>query len=224
MTEGKTITEYDFNLLSTAIQGLLLKTSFAKSQEEYSVLFSILGAVIMKGKLGIPCRPVVGDWYIHHPNGEIVLGIGKVIGKPAEPKSAGFHAWIQTETHIIDLMSPMYPEIFSAANSLSPVPRKMLQVPRTDDAKNWEEFQQGVPLMANPNVELSKTLLGEVANDQDCEGLAGALLHWWPKLIADSKAILAFYPVRGDGLAIAHTGHKAVGGWQGPKVIKKAMQ
>ncbi|MEP5375956.1 MAG: hypothetical protein ABJQ14_09220, partial [Hyphomicrobiales bacterium] len=115
-------------------------------------------------------------------------------------------------------------EIFSAANSLSPVPRKMLQVPRTDDAKNWEEFQQGVPLMANPNVELSKTLLGEVANDQDCEGLAGALLHWWPKLIADSKAILAFYPVRGDGLAIAHTGHKAVGGWQGPKVIKKAMQ
>lgn len=224
MTEKSTISENDFNLLSTAIQGLLLKTGFAKTHEEESAVFSMLGAVIMKGKLGIPCRPVVGDWYIHHPNGETVLGIGKAIGKPAEPKSAGIHAWIQTETHIIDLMSPMYPEIFSAANSLSPVPRKMLQVPRTDDAKNWEEFLQGAPLMANPNVELSKTLLDKVANDQDCGDLAGALLHWWPKLMADSKAILAFHPVRGDGLAIARNGHPAVGGWKGPEVIKKTMQ
>lgn len=220
MTERSTIFENDFNLLSTAIQGLLLKTGFAKNHEEESAVFAMLGTVIMKGKLGIPCRPVVGEWYIHHPNGETVLGIGKAIGKPAEPKSAGIHVWIQTETHIIDLMSPMYPEIFSAANSISPVPRKMLQVPRTDDAKSWAEFQQGAPLKADPNIELTKTLVDKVANDQDFEDLAGALIHWWPKLIADSNAILAFYPVRGDGFAIARTGQAAVGGWKGPKVIK----
>jgi hypothetical protein len=223
MTESNTITENDFNLISTAIQGLLLKTNFAKKQEENSALFSMLGAVIVKDKLGVPCRPVAGDWYIHHPNGQTVLGIGKASGKPVEPNSAGFHAWIQTETHIIDLMSPMYPEIFSTANSLYPVPRQMLQVPRTDDAKNWEEFQQGAPLKADPNVELSNALFDKVANDQRCEDLAGALLHWWPKLIADSKAILAFYPDRGDGFIIARTGHTAMGVWQGPKVIKRAM-
>jgi len=223
MTERNTITENDFNLLSTAIQGLLLKTGFAKDQEENSALFSMFGAVIVMGKLGVPCSPVAGDWYIHHPNGQAVLGIGRADRKRAEPNLAGFHAWIQTETHIIDLMSPMYPEIFTAANSLSPVPRKMLQVPRTDDANNWEEFRQGAPLMAVPNEELTDALLEKVASDQRCDDLAGALLHWWPKLKADSKAILALYPDGGEGLVIARTGHTAKGGWQGPKVVAKPM-
>jgi len=223
MTEKSTVTENEFNLLSTAIQGLLLKTGFAKDHEENSTLFSMFGTVIVMGQLGIPCSPVAGDWYIHHPDGQRVLGIGKSVGKRTNPNWAGFHTWIQTETHIIDLMSPMYPEIFPAANSPFPLQRRMLQLPRKDDAKNWEEFQQGAPLMTVPNEELTDALLAKVADDQRCEDLAGALVHWWPKLKEDTKATLALYPDGGEGLAIARTGHSAEGVWQGPSEVVKAM-
>ena len=219
MADRNTITENEFNLLSTAIQGLLLKTGLAKDHEENSTLFGLIGTVIVKGKLGVACSPVAGDWYIHHPDGQRVLGIGNAGENQTDTNCPGFHMWIQTETHIIDLMSPMYPEIFPAANSPSPLRRRMLQLPKKDDAKSWEEFQQGAPLMAAPNEELTDALLDKVTNDQRCMDLAGAALHWWPKLIADPKAILALYPDGGECLAIARTGHSAEGVWRGPSEI-----
>lgn len=219
MTKQSTITEMDFNLISTAIQGLLSKTGLVKDHETSASLFAILGAVIIRNKLGVHCRPVAGEWYVNHPDGLSVLGIGSAIGDCAGAKQAGFHMWIQTETHIIDLMSPLYPEIFPAANSPFPFQRRMLQLPKNADAKSWDEFQRGAPLLTLPDVELTDATMEQVASDQRCEELAGVLLEWWPKLKLEAKSVVTLYQRGGEIRTISCAGYEAKGAWKTTGVI-----
>lgn len=215
MTPKSTLTTTEFNLLSTAIRGLLKQTDFAKTLEETAALYAVFGTVIMMKHLDVNCRPVAGEFYLNHPTEQRVLGIGRAEGECAGTEQATFHTWIQTESHIIDLMSPNYPEIYTATNGSTQLPRRMLQLPYSDDAKNWEEFQQGVPLMTFPDGELTDALMLQVARDSRCDDLAHALEFWWQKLSEDPFATFVLYPDGGEGLLIARDGCEADGVWKG---------
>jgi len=223
MTEKSTVTQSEFNLISTAIQALLIKTAHTKKLEASCIHFASFGAAIMKHQLNISCRTVAGAWFLHHPDGQRVLGFGKKEGDNIRTKKTGFHMWVQTKTHIIDFMSPLYPEIFSEAHSAAPIQRRMLQIPLEDDAQNKEDFNQGDPLMALPDARLTRVLGEGLAKDIGSEDLIKALLRWWPNLQKQPYSSLVLATNRGERLEILPTGHQANGIWKGPSVITQVI-
>ncbi|MGR1580100.1 DUF2026 family protein [Thalassobius sp. S69A] len=219
MTHRSLITQNEFNLITTAIQGLLETTGHTKTVVGGCAIFACFGAAVMNSKLNIPCRPVAGAWQLHHPNGQCVLGIGQEEERRIHANENGFHMWVQTETHIIDFMSPLYPEVFPEVHSEAPIPRRVLQVPRKDDAKDMGEFLNGSPLFTLPSLDLTKSFVEGVAKSSSSQDLLNVFLSWWSGLEKEPHLGIELEKSTGEYLEIWPSDCKAEGVWKGPGVI-----
>ncbi|MCF3595423.1 DUF2026 domain-containing protein [Rhodobacteraceae bacterium LMO-12] len=224
MTTRTMITLAEFNLISTAIQGLLKQTDYVQKIETSCTLFATFGAAILTYHLGIPCQPVAGGWHLHHPDGVGVLAFGQKENRQIRTTENGFHMWVQTESHIIDFMSPLYPEIFVSEAATSPLPRQMLQLNRKLDAESQTAFLQGAPLMTMYDDVLAKSLIERVAGNVVNDALVRALLTWWPLLEKTPDAELALGVHSGKRLKISRSGHGGEGLWRGPSDVAPPIQ
>ncbi len=73
--------------------------------------------------------------------------------------STGFHMWVQTETHIIDFMAPIFPEAFADTDPPLSVPRRMLQRLMATEATDLNTLVAPGDFFTLPDPELTETLI-----------------------------------------------------------------
>ena len=73
-----------------------------------------IGALIMNKHYKIPARAVAGGFALCVEPGKNML-FGRDGGGIVHFDEDGFHMWVQTETHVIDFMSPLYQEALKPA-------------------------------------------------------------------------------------------------------------
>ncbi|CUI27560.1 DUF2026 family protein [Cognatishimia activa] len=207
------LSQEDFNLLSSATYGIVHHAGQPKSRAESHFMISTLGIVVMKLAMEINCRRVVGNWRIRNNLSGGTYGIGSLKSSIGNTEDDDFHTWIETETHCIDLMSPMYPDVFAGTEHSSKVPSAMVQIPKEMDAKTIKQFEQGAVLFTEPDPSLTKSLIAQFAENDELDDLAQALLHWWPKLKQDSGSQLRFVHKDGRGLLIKPADYEASQSW-----------
>ena len=86
------------------------------------------------------------------------LIFGRDAGGRVEMDSDAFHMWIQTPTHIIDFMSPLYQEAFAEAQSETTIPRKMFQKRHEAEAASLGDLNGPGDFYVMPNTNLTEQL------------------------------------------------------------------
>jgi len=224
MTKRSKITLREFNLVSTAIKGLLLQTEGVRDIKHSCIVFSCLGAAIVNQHFKIQCQPVAGAWLLRHPDGENILGFGIDDNKKFRSSEDGFHMWVETKTHAIDFTSAMYPEVFASVHADSPVPRAMVQIdlqgttPTKDDRENW------TLLRAIPNVDLTESFIDTFASNSENNEIIKILLQWIQLLKRSPNSNMKIINNSGRIVALRRSGFEARGIWRGPTKEKLGLR
>jgi len=80
-------------------------------------------------------------------------------GSVARPPAILTIMWVQTETHIIDFMAPIFLEPFAHAMGDTVIPRKMLQRPIASEADALDNLSATGDFITLPSRELTHALL-----------------------------------------------------------------
>jgi hypothetical protein len=120
----------DFNRIHQVIHGTIKDEG---NPAKGCTLFACIGALILNKHYKIPARAVAGGFAIC-VEPEKNMFFGRDGGGTVEFDEDGFHMWVQTETHIIDFMSPLYEEAFQDVKQNVGVPRRMFQKRLADEA------------------------------------------------------------------------------------------
>jgi Protein of unknown function (DUF2026) len=124
--------------------------------EKGCVFFAICGAYILEKHYRIAARPVAGGFALQISDAEIAF-FGEDRGDHIVTSADGFHMWVQTETHVIDFMAPIFTETF--AERQITVPRRMFQRPINSEASSLASLDKTGDFFTFGDAELTHTLL-----------------------------------------------------------------
>lgn len=130
------------------------------------VLFSVLGAAILKEHYKIKALPVVGAaayTVISDIKSEIAypVSFGIPLGGELISTEEAFHCYLVTDGIVIDFMAPIFEENLKARGFNYSFPRKMFQKPLSEMAKYispYEMRHEGA-FYLNPNPQLQSVIL-----------------------------------------------------------------
>lgn len=138
MTTPYLLAPHDYERMFRTIHGHL-RNHFANPQKSCT-FFSVIGAAILN-----EAHKVKGVSYSGAAAFEFGLGKQLLL---ADPKNTlfthsinGFHSWIEADGWLIDLTSPLLPELV-AEMKLGSCPRRMLQRPITEEAPSPFELSE----------------------------------------------------------------------------------
>lgn len=98
------------------------------------MFFANIGAHLMRVTHGLDAQAKAGvcAFRISEPGGTLSFGVIDHASRTAIPVGDRFHCWIECDGFVIDLMAPLYREMWQAATgSPEQLPRLMFQKPRT---------------------------------------------------------------------------------------------
>ncbi len=150
------LTLSEYNRVHQVIHGVVRAEGTA---EKACTFFSIVGTYLLKKHFGMKARAVAGGFALCVEEGSRCLFYGKDAGGRFSWGDDAFHMWIQTETHIIDFMAPIYAESFAEAKPDITIPRKMFQKPISEDKQSLDELVTAGDFMVFPDPELSDQLI-----------------------------------------------------------------
>ncbi len=119
-----------------------LRNHFA-NPHKCCTFFSVIGAAILNVAHNVKGISVSGAAAFEYGLPKSIFladGSSKFFTHSAD----GFHSWIEADGWLIDLTSPLLPEYANEAN-LGNAPRRMLQVPLTEEALSPFELSQDHP-------------------------------------------------------------------------------
>lgn len=148
----------DFNRIHQVIHGTIKDGG---NPGKACTLFACIGALILNKHYKIPARAVAGGFALCVES-EKVMFFGRDGGGTVEFDEDGFHMWVQTETHVIDFMSPLYQEAFQDVQQEVVVPRRMLQKRLSDEAPDLNQLNKAGDYFTMPDPELSERLIDRV--------------------------------------------------------------
>ena len=102
----------EYNRIYQVAHGVLQEL---RSVEKSCIFFATFGASILRQHYNIPARVVAGAFALCVGEGPDVVVFGEDSPEGVIASHAGFHVWVQTHTHIIDFMAPVFSEAFAAA-------------------------------------------------------------------------------------------------------------
>lgn len=144
----------DYNRIYQVAHGV--SRAFGGS-EKGCIFFACVGALILNKQYRIKASAVGGAFAFCVNDTPEMAFFGEDKGSTITSSENGFHMWIQTETHIIDFMAPIFPEAF--ADKGLTVPRKMFQRPLSTEAASLDAMATPGDFYAMPNPELTHSLL-----------------------------------------------------------------
>lgn len=155
----------EYNRIHQIIHGVIKDEGHV---ERGCAFFAIVGSYLLNKHYGIAAQAVAGGFALCVADGPKCLFYGKADGDRFTWGDDGFHMWVQTETHVIDFMAPIYAEAFAIADPDVDIPRRMLQKRLVQDKHNLDDVQRPGDFMVFPDPKLSEELidrfLGRVAN------------------------------------------------------------
>lgn len=158
----------DFNRIYRVIHGAV-SIEGQGNPGKACTFFSIIGASILTNHYRIPARPVAGGFAMCiEPDKNILFG--RDTGDVIQCDKEAFHMWVQTESHIIDFMAPVFPEAFVDILSDDAIPRRMFQKRIDDGASCIDDLRRPGDFytLRDPNLSdelIARTLAKPVNND-----------------------------------------------------------
>lgn len=143
--------------------------------------FAITGAFILKEHYKIAARPVAGGFLLCVDPTPSVLSIAKNEDGMITSALDGFHVWVQTETHVIDFMAPIFEESAKGKGSPRPVPRKMFQRPFSTESESIDALRAPGDYFTLPNIELTNERVQSFMNRPSRMDLLEAANRWFKK-------------------------------------------
>lgn len=143
--------------------------------------FAIAGALILKEHHRIEARPVAGAFLLCLDPTPSVISIAKNDGGIVTSDRSGFHMWVQTRTHVVDFMAPIFDESINGKGYNGTVPRKMLQCPLSAEVESIDRLSAPGDYFTLPNIELTKELVQSFMNRPSHMDLLRAANRWFKK-------------------------------------------
>jgi len=149
--------------------------------EKSCIFFSIYGAYILNKIYNIEARAVAGLFSLCVDDEPKVASFGRFENDLIVSDEDGFHMWVQTKTHIIDFMAPVFPESFAPQLEGDVLPRKMFQRLLTSEAEKPEGLKKAGDFISYPNLELSHKLIERFFDRNDTGDLVHVAEAWFGK-------------------------------------------
>lgn len=152
------------------------------------MFFNSFGAYVLNKHYRIPARVVAGAFGLCVGDTPDVLFFGNQDeGSRLTSASDGFHMWVQTETHIVDFMAPIFPETFAHLAGGLALPRKMLQRPITTEAQSVADLQSIGDFITLPDLDLTKSLVDDFFAKPANEDLLRVAEAWFGSRLGKQK-------------------------------------
>lgn len=148
----------DFNRIHQVIHGSIMEEG---NPGKACTLFACIGALLLNKHYKIPARAIAGGFAMCvEPEKNIFFG--RDGGGTVEFDENGFHMWVQTETHVIDFMSPLYDEAFRDVQDEVIIPRRMFQKRVTEESPNLDTLNKSGDFYTMPDLELTEQLIDRI--------------------------------------------------------------
>lgn len=145
----------EYNRIHQVIHGVLKEEGRV---EKGCTFFAIFGSLVLNKHYGIAARPVAGAFALCVTDEPRCMFYGRDENGKIVWDEDGFHMWVQTETHIIDFMAPIYEEAFAEAGPGVEIPRQMFQKRITDEAASLDDLATPGDFFTLPDPDLSEQL------------------------------------------------------------------
>lgn len=171
-----TLPEYNriYEIIYSVLEGRA-NTPFA------CMFFAAAGALILNKHYKIPARAVAGAFLLCTDPAPSIISIAKSQDGMVTSDRDGFHMWVQTETHVIDFMAPIFNESIAGKGYPSSVPRKMFQRPWSAEAESIDELQAPGDYFTMPNIELTDELVDSLLDRPTNVDLLNSADRWFKK-------------------------------------------
>lgn len=145
------------------------------------MFFAAAGALILNKHYRIPARAVAGAFLLCTDPAPSVISIAKNDDGMVTSDRDGFHMWVQTETHVIDFMSPIFNEAVKGKGYPGTVPRKMFQRPLSAEVESIEQLRAPGDYFTIPDIELTSELIDSLFDRPANVDLLNAVERWFKK-------------------------------------------
>jgi len=145
------------------------------------MFFAITGALILKEHHKIEARPVAGAFLLCVDPTPSIISIAKNDSGVVTSDRYGFHMWVQTRTHVIDFMTPIFDESINGKGYSGTVLRKMFQRPLSAEVESIDQLHVPGDYFTLPNIELTKELAQSFMDRPSHMDLLSAANRWFKK-------------------------------------------
>ncbi|PZP86423.1 MAG: hypothetical protein DI582_02840 [Azospirillum brasilense] len=175
--EKRPLSLAEYNRIYQTACGIL--NSVGSNPERSCIFFACYGAYILEKHYSIAAIPVAGGFALRISDEPNVAFFGKDDGAKVSTDSDGFHMWVQTKTHYIDFMAPLFPEAFGKMIPGIAIPRKMFQRAIVTEAPSLDDLRAKGDFITLPDPELTKTLGTRFISKPVNSDLVGVAEAWF---------------------------------------------
>lgn len=168
----------EYNRVYQVAHGVLKSVPDATA-EKACLFFAAFGGFVLNQKYKINARVVGGAFGLCLGNKYDVAFFGKLDNNQLVSGSDGFHMWLQTETHVIDFMAPIYREAFAEHPVAATLPRQMMQRYLSDESESLDALKQAGDFRYYPDPELTDRLLDSFLGKQVNADLLKVAIAWY---------------------------------------------
>ena len=145
------------------------------------MFFATAGALILNKYYKIPARPVAGGFLLCVDPAPSVISIAKNEDGRISSDIDGYHMWVQTPTHAIDFMAPIFNEAVMGKGHTLKVPRKMFQRALSSEAESIDGLRAPGDYITLPNIQLTNERIQSFMDRPSHMDLLTAVDRWFKK-------------------------------------------
>jgi hypothetical protein len=185
------------------------------SAERACIFFAAFGALVLNKHYRIKAQVVAGAFGLCVNGGERpdVAFFGRQDGRRLGSDGGGFHMWVQTQTHLVDFMAPIFPEAFAEHGATFGTPRKMLQRPLSEEAPSLDALVKPGDFYGMPNPDLTEELIDGFFDREANGDLLKVADHWFGKRTGKQKPSIMMGDSHGAPLHLTLPRTVATGVW-----------
>ena len=145
--------------------------------------FAIGGAAILNERHGIKAGVVAGA-AIYYVDGRrnSAATFGHFVNHRLASSPKHFHCWVETQSHAIDFMAPIFRESMASAGHPFAVPRRMFQRPLSAMATSLDDLGNEGDFALQPDPALTARLIDDFFERENRIDWLTACLNWYRPL------------------------------------------
>lgn len=145
--------------------------------------FAVGGAALLTKHHGMKAGVVAGAavYYLDRAD-HVAATFGRFVNDRLDASVEHFHCWIQTETHAIDFMAPIFRESLANAGHTFVAPRRMFQRPLSAMVTSLDDLENEGDFALQPDPALTARLIDDFFERENRVDWLTACLNWYRPL------------------------------------------
>ncbi|MGO4560112.1 DUF2026 family protein [Mesorhizobium sp. 2RAF21] len=203
----------EYNRIYQVTHGVLQGVPDATA-EKACLFFAAVGGYVLNQRYNIGARIVGGAFcFCLGEGGGEVATFGKLEDGQLVSGLDAFHMWLQTDTHIIDFMAPIYREAFADHPRSANLPRKMMQRRLDEEASDLDALVHTGDFRFYPDPALTDELLDGFLAKPFNGDLIKIAMAWYGKRRARQVPTFAMQDEKGRVARLSLAASVATGSW-----------